>query len=123
MLQLEGLEKYKKIANDIRLPVLLNLAACKLKRALHHEADALCSEVLEADATSVKALFRRGAARRAMGNDDGARQDLTKCAPSLIHTPCNGLPMRETNLRTAYAARGQLCTCTSVSNGRRRGEQ
>ena len=119
MLQLEGLDKYKTIANNIRLPVLLNLAACKLKRALHHEADALCSEVLQADATSVKALFRRGAARRALGNDDGAREDLTKCAP-LAHPW--GLPMRETNLRTAHAARTvDICGHSRASRGQASG--
>lgn len=120
MLQLEGLDKYKRIANDIRLPVLLNLAACKLKRMLHHEADALCSEVLEADATSVKALFRRGSARRAMGNDDGAREDLTKCAPSPSISPC---ARRTFVLHTRRIPWTRHFWTPSVSNGRRRAER
>jgi hypothetical protein len=45
MFQLEGLDKYKKIANDIRLPLLLNLAACKLHNKEWHDVIALCSGV------------------------------------------------------------------------------
>ena len=87
MFQLEGLDKYKSQAQAIRLPVHLNLAACKLKRGLNHEAESLCSEVLLAEAACVKALFRRGAARRAMGNDDGALDDLNKCDRSAPSSP------------------------------------
>jgi len=80
MFQLEGLDKYKKIANDIRLPLLLNLAACKLHHKEWHQVIALCSGVLEVEESNVKALFRRGAARRELGQDDPALQDLNKAA-------------------------------------------
>eukprot|EP00976_Prorocentrum_cordatum_P070185 1179828-Prorocentrum_minimum.AAC.7 len=45
MFQLEGLDKYKKQANDIRLPLHLNLAACKLKTKEWDDVVGLCSEV------------------------------------------------------------------------------
>lgn len=45
MFQLEGLDKYRAHAQSIRLPVHLNLAACKLKKGAFQEVITLCDEV------------------------------------------------------------------------------
>eukprot|EP00850_Spirogloea_muscicola_P017371 SM000148S01048 [mRNA] locus=s148:339120:340201:- [translate_table: standard] len=74
MLQMYG--KYVDLANAARLPCLLNTAACLLRLRRYDEAAEHCSMVLVEDGTSVKALFRRGKARAALGQSESARADL-----------------------------------------------
>lgn len=76
MFQMFG--KYRDMANAVRLPCVLNMAACHLKKGAFHEAIAQCSVVLAEEPNNVKALFRRGRARAQLGQSDGAREDLEK---------------------------------------------
>ena len=60
-------EEDKKPASDLHATCLLNAAQCALKQADWPEAIVCCTKVLAinglADASRVKALFRRGSAR------------------------------------------------------------
>ncbi|XP_011684552.1 PREDICTED: peptidyl-prolyl cis-trans isomerase D isoform X2 [Wasmannia auropunctata] len=51
---------------DLRLTLLLNLAAVRLKQKEYRKTVDLCNEVLEIDDTNEKALFRRGQAYTSM---------------------------------------------------------
>jgi peptidylprolyl isomerase len=70
----------KKEAAELRLSCHLNAAACKLKTSEFSAAAAHATKALAIDASNVKALFRRGTARSATGDFDGARADLVKAA-------------------------------------------
>jgi tetratricopeptide (TPR) repeat protein len=63
-------------AMDVKRPVLLNIAACQLRLEDFHAAIASCSEVLAEQPRNAKALFRRGKARRALGQSEAAAADL-----------------------------------------------
>eukprot|EP00271_Cylindrocystis_brebissonii_P016983 TRINITY_DN4234_c0_g1_i1.p1 TRINITY_DN4234_c0_g1~~TRINITY_DN4234_c0_g1_i1.p1 ORF type:complete len:206 (-),score=54.85 TRINITY_DN4234_c0_g1_i1:358-975(-) len=83
MFQMFG--KYIAMANAVRFPCHLNLAACALKRGRYEDAISNCSVVLAEEPANVKALFRRGKARAALGQSDAAKKDLSqanKLAPS-----------------------------------------
>ncbi|XP_036624709.1 FK506-binding protein-like [Trichosurus vulpecula] len=55
-----------------------NLAACQLQLGLPTLAAQSCDRVLERDPRHVKALYRRGVARAAFGELDGAAADLRR---------------------------------------------
>lgn len=76
MFQLFG--KYKDNANAVKNPCHLNMAACMLKLNRYDDVIAQCSVVLQEDEKNVKALFRRGKARAALGRTDEAREDFKK---------------------------------------------
>lgn len=76
LLQVEGV--FLDQVQAVRLPLLLNLAAAKLKLGVCHEAAACCTEVLTHQPDNVKALFRRGKARAALGQTEEAAQDLQR---------------------------------------------
>eukprot|EP00270_Netrium_digitus_P007680 TRINITY_DN2252_c0_g1_i2.p1 TRINITY_DN2252_c0_g1~~TRINITY_DN2252_c0_g1_i2.p1 ORF type:complete len:377 (+),score=120.93 TRINITY_DN2252_c0_g1_i2:180-1310(+) len=78
MMQMFG--KYIQLADAVRLPALLNLAACELK--LRHFGAAIehCSQVIREDGSNVKALFRRGKARAELGQSEAAKDDLLKAS-------------------------------------------
>eukprot|EP00887_Chlorella_sp_A99_P006126 scaffold22.g6126.t1 len=78
MIQLQGPHLDKAIA--VRLPILLNMAACSLKAGDYHTAVAHCTEVLREQPTNAKALFRRGRARLLLGQTEAALADLEKAA-------------------------------------------
>ncbi|GAB4823500.1 hypothetical protein N2152v2_010546 [Parachlorella kessleri] len=83
LLQLEGFHLAK--AQAVRLPSLLNMAACQLKQGDYHEAVINCNQVLAEEPQNAKALFRRGRARHQLGQTEAALEDLTKArqaAPS-----------------------------------------
>ncbi|KAH0832220.1 hypothetical protein J3R83DRAFT_13183 [Lanmaoa asiatica] len=56
----------------------LNRAAAYLKLGKSEDVERDCTKVLALNPDNVKALFRRGQARRALGNLDGAQADLDK---------------------------------------------
>eukprot|EP00161_Ancyromonas_sigmoides_P015295 TRINITY_DN402_c0_g1_i2.p2 TRINITY_DN402_c0_g1~~TRINITY_DN402_c0_g1_i2.p2 ORF type:complete len:100 (-),score=59.79 TRINITY_DN402_c0_g1_i2:49-348(-) len=60
----------------------LNGAACALKLENYPRVEELCSEVLMTTPTNPKALFRRGQARLARRNYDGAEADFSAGAAS-----------------------------------------
>eukprot|EP00897_Mesotaenium_endlicherianum_P005890 jgi/Mesen1/5329/ME000266S04519 len=76
MFQMFG--KYRNMANAVRLPCYLNLAACFLKLNRFDDAIGHCSVVLAEEPNNGKALFRRGKARAALGQTETARDDLQK---------------------------------------------
>ncbi|GFH10027.1 peptidylprolyl isomerase, partial [Haematococcus lacustris] len=78
MMQLEGF--YEDKANEVKVPIHLNMAACQLRIKDYHTAVYNCSEVLKLQPGNVKALFRRGTARHALGQTEGAKADLTAAA-------------------------------------------
>ncbi|KAJ9534012.1 hypothetical protein QJQ45_027113 [Haematococcus lacustris] len=98
MMQLEGF--YEDKANEVKVPIHLNMAACQLRIKDYHTAVYNCSEVgdqlpldmaasyarmglptvLKLQPGNVKALFRRGTARHALGQTEGAKADLAAAA-------------------------------------------
>ncbi|XP_028777010.1 peptidyl-prolyl cis-trans isomerase FKBP42 [Neltuma alba] len=76
MFQLFG--KYRDMALAVKNPCHLNMAACLIKLNRYDEAIGQCSLVLSEDENNVKALFRRGKARAALGQTDAAREDFLK---------------------------------------------
>ncbi|KAK9820125.1 hypothetical protein WJX72_006361 [[Myrmecia] bisecta] len=74
MMQLDGF--YLEKANDVKLPIHLNMAACQIKLGDYQTAIHNCSEVLGVDKNNAKALFRRGRARHLLGQTDLAQADL-----------------------------------------------
>ena len=82
MMQLFG--DYLEEANGEKLPAHLNLCACLLRLGRHAEAVDQANRALGVDPTCAKALYRRGRARQAMGQDEDARNDLVRameCSP------------------------------------------
>lgn len=65
-----------QLAMGLKRPVLLNIAACQLRQQDYHGAVATCGEVLQEDPQNAKALFRRGKARRTLGQSEAALRDL-----------------------------------------------
>ncbi|KAL3680264.1 hypothetical protein R1sor_023220 [Riccia sorocarpa] len=76
MFQLFG--KYKDMADAVKTPCHLNMAASMLKLERYEEAIGHCTIVLGEDPNNTKALFRRGKARAALGQTDAAKEDFTK---------------------------------------------
>ncbi|CAM6012542.1 unnamed protein product [Sphagnum balticum] len=76
MFQLFG--KYRDMANAVKNPCHLNLAACLLKLHRFEEVIAHCTVVLTEDEDNSKALFRRGKARLELGQTDTAKLDFEK---------------------------------------------
>ena len=76
MMQLFG--SYLDEAEGEKLPAHLNLCACYLKMERHHDAVDQAGRALGVDPTNAKAFYRRGKARRALGQDEAARADLLK---------------------------------------------
>ena len=74
LMQLFG--DYLAEAEAEKLPAHLNLAACFLAEQRYREAADQASRALSVDSTNAKAYYRRGRARQALGQDDGARADL-----------------------------------------------
>ncbi|CAM6018965.1 unnamed protein product [Sphagnum balticum] len=76
MFQLFG--KYRDMANAVKNPCHLNLAACLLKLNRFEEVIGHCTVVLAEDQDNSKALFRRGKARLELGQTDTAKLDFEK---------------------------------------------
>ena len=75
-MQLEGPHLDK--AHAVRVPALLNAAACHLRLGDNNAAIGACSEALAMEPGSAKALFRRGRARAALGQTEAAAEDLRR---------------------------------------------
>ncbi|XP_025663366.1 peptidyl-prolyl cis-trans isomerase FKBP42 isoform X1 [Arachis hypogaea] len=76
MFQLFG--KYRDMALAVKNPCHLNMAACLIKLNRYEEAIGQCTIVLTEDENNVKALFRRGKSRAALGQIDPAKEDFQK---------------------------------------------
>ncbi|KAG2500970.1 hypothetical protein HYH03_000792 [Edaphochlamys debaryana] len=72
--QLDG--HYLDKAEKLKVLVHLNMAACQLKTEDYNTAIYNCGQVLNMDPKNVKALFRRGKARLALGRTEEAKEDL-----------------------------------------------
>ncbi|CAM6121414.1 unnamed protein product [Calypogeia fissa] len=82
MFQLYG--KYKDMADSVKIPCHLNMAASLLKLEKYNEAIGHCTTVLAEDKNNTKALYRRGKARLALGQTEAAKADfeaVKKLAP------------------------------------------
>ena len=77
---------YKTKADSLRIQVYLNLSACHIKYLNHHAAISNCSQVLEVDATNVKALYRRAQSYRQVKEYQNAVIDLEQ---ALVQEPEN----------------------------------
>lgn len=87
--------------DTLKLTVLLNFAACRLKTnqlddVVHHTTQALAL-----DPTSVKALFRRAQAYRLRDNFTAAQADLTQATALLAHGANDPLVAQERQLLLA----------------------
>lgn len=71
---------------DLKMVILLNLAAVKLKKKQHQEALALCNEVLQWKKNNSKALFRRSQAYIGLHEYDLGLVDLNQ---ALSESPNN----------------------------------
>eukprot|EP00899_Mesostigma_viride_P023140 jgi/Mesvir1/400/Mv11291-RA.1 len=74
------METHAAQAQAVTRPCHLNLALCKLKLGEYTEAALQSTHVLTEEPNNVKALFRRGRARRLLGQTEEARADLTAAA-------------------------------------------
>lgn len=63
-----------------KLSTCLNLAAARIKLGEPKEALEQCSKAVDIDASSVKALYRRGQASLMLGDIEAARSDLMDAA-------------------------------------------
>lgn len=64
---------------DVKLPILLNYAQCKLLDGDYYAVIEHCTEVLKHQPDNVKALFRRAKAHRGAWNPAEARADFQRC--------------------------------------------
>jgi len=64
-----------EIINKVKLPCLLNSAACQLKLKMYRDAWLSCEKSLDIDPKSVKAIFRRGQSHLGMSEFDKAMKD------------------------------------------------
>ncbi|KAM4012393.1 FK506-binding protein-like isoform 1-T1 [Anomaloglossus baeobatrachus] len=65
-------------AEEEKIALLSNMAACDLKSGRLREAEVRCTRVLDKSPEHLKALYRRGTARAGMSDWTGARADLEK---------------------------------------------
>lgn len=68
-------------AMEERVNVLLNVSACRLKQEKYHQVIEVTTQVISHDGSHIKALYRRGMARRKLGQTAAALEDLeqAKC--------------------------------------------
>ncbi|XP_058804004.1 aryl-hydrocarbon-interacting protein-like 1 [Phymastichus coffea] len=66
--------------NEMKIPLLLNYAQCKLLNKEYYSVIEHCTTVLKTDPNNVKALYRRGKAHIGAWNENEAITDLTKAA-------------------------------------------
>lgn len=63
----------------IKIPLLLNYSQCKLLQKDYYAVIEHCTEVLQHEPDSVKALYRRAKAHVGAWNPDDAKKDYQKC--------------------------------------------
>jgi len=73
-------DEEKKQIDDIKLPCLLNSAACQIKTKDYSECVLTCSKALDIDNKNVKAIFRKGQAHALNGEFEKAKEDLMEAA-------------------------------------------
>jgi len=71
-------EDQKKIAESLKIPCYLNIAACKLKIGDYQDVIKNCDDVLKVQPDNVKALFRKGQALNTLDVWDEAKQLLSR---------------------------------------------
>ncbi|KAL1521540.1 hypothetical protein AB1Y20_021199 [Prymnesium parvum] len=69
-------DEERALVHAVKLPSHLNLAACSWRLGNYEHAVMHCTQVLQHDPKNVKALFRRGASSRKLGDLEQARADL-----------------------------------------------
>jgi len=63
---------------ELKIPLLMNLAQCRLKSGDYYEAITHTTEVIEHRPDNVKAFFRRGKAHLGAWNPEAAKEDFNK---------------------------------------------
>jgi len=71
-------EDQKKIAESLKIPCYLNIAACKLKIGDYLDVIKNCDDVIKVQPDNVKALFRKGQALNILDVWDEAKQLLSR---------------------------------------------
>jgi len=71
-------DQEKAKAKELKLPLYLNLAACKLHTKEYSEVKENCKKALDIDSNSIKALLRRGKAYIELDEWESAKQDLNQ---------------------------------------------
>ncbi|XP_033213716.1 aryl-hydrocarbon-interacting protein-like 1 [Belonocnema kinseyi] len=66
--------------NDMKIPLLLNYAQCKLLQKEYYAVIEHCTTVLKHDPNNVKAFYRRGKAHIGAWNEKEATEDLNRAA-------------------------------------------
>mmetsp|Transcript_29042 Transcript_29042/g.35370 ORF Transcript_29042/g.35370 Transcript_29042/m.35370 type:complete len:386 (-) Transcript_29042:700-1857(-) len=72
----DGGRRYAKTAEGIFKKCHSNAAACYLELGRYRDAVESCTQALQLDGKNIKALYRRGKARRLLGDYDKAKEDL-----------------------------------------------
>ncbi|VVC45790.1 Tetratricopeptide repeat,FKBP-type peptidyl-prolyl cis-trans isomerase domain,Tetratricopeptide repeat- [Cinara cedri] len=78
MIKLKPREKEWNELNNIKTPLLLNLAQCKLISKEYYQVIEHCTSILDDNPDNVKALFRRGKANISVWKMNEAREDLKR---------------------------------------------
>mmetsp|Transcript_22813 Transcript_22813/g.53293 ORF Transcript_22813/g.53293 Transcript_22813/m.53293 type:complete len:331 (-) Transcript_22813:14-1006(-) len=91
-------EEQKEVKVKLQLPACTNLAACMIEMGEYTRCIEICDIALSVDASSAKALYRRGLAYYRLGNYTKARPDFEKSLQSVTaeRESCNS----EEQLRT-----------------------
>ena len=72
------------LLRPLHLQLMSNISLCYLKTNNYSKAEQYATKVIEIHPHDVKALLRRGIARRMVSNYDGAFQDLKLAEESCI---------------------------------------
>lgn len=86
-------ENERKQADSLRLQCLLNAAACFLELKMYPQCIEYCTEALELDVNSAKALFRRARALRLHDKFDAAEVDLMN-AKDIVRQNAEVIPIK-----------------------------
>ncbi|XP_047504017.1 AH receptor-interacting protein [Pieris napi] len=85
--------------NNLKLPILLNYAQCKLLKDDYYAVLEHCNTVLEHDKDNVKALYRRGRAHVGAWNPEEAERDFLR-VKELCPTLAAGINKELDNIRS-----------------------
>ncbi|CAH4028348.1 AH receptor-interacting protein [Pieris brassicae] len=85
--------------NNLKLPILLNYAQCKLLKDDYYAVLEHCNTVLEHDKDNVKALYRRGRAHVGAWNPEEAEKDFLR-VKELCPTLAAGINKELDNIRS-----------------------
>ncbi|KAL8433807.1 hypothetical protein ACSSS7_003603 [Eimeria intestinalis] len=80
-------EQEENVRKQLLLPLLLNLSACLLKLRKYAKASAVCDVIVKEEPQCLKALYRRGIARKELGDLAAAKADFLRILNLCAATP------------------------------------